>query len=60
VLRRVLTMRRNGHSQRSICAALNTDKILTPGGAPRWWPSHVCRLLATAGANDMQAELWPS
>lgn len=60
VLARVLTMRRDGCSLRGICAGLNADGVPTPGGGPRWWPSHVARLLNTAAAQDMMNALWPN
>lgn len=50
VLIRVVELRDTGARLMEICNQLNADKIPTPGGGMRWWPSHVHRLLGTQDA----------
>jgi len=50
VLDQVLELRAAGETLVSISAALNEAGISTPAGSPRWWPSHVSRLLRTQDA----------
>uniref|UniRef100_UPI003B211546 hypothetical protein n=1 Tax=Micromonospora carbonacea TaxID=47853 RepID=UPI003B211546 len=50
MLAQVIAMRQAGDRLVDICAAMNAAKIPTPGGGPRWWPSHVSRLLYTRAA----------
>ena len=57
VLRQITTMRRCGATLASICAVLNQAGVPTPGGAARWYPSHLSRLLRTRSAGLAQDEL---
>ncbi len=50
VLIRVVTERAAGARLADISARLNADGIPTPAGGPRWYPSHVSRLLRTQDA----------
>jgi hypothetical protein len=50
VLVRVVELREAGAKLTEICDQLNAEKIPTPGGGRRWWPSHVHRLLGTYDA----------
>lgn len=50
VLIRVVELRKAGTTLTEICNQLNADNVRTPGGGPRWWPSHVHRLLGTYDA----------
>jgi hypothetical protein len=54
VLRRVLAMRAEGLTYQTICDTLNTERIRTPGGKPKWWRSHVSRLLHTRSAMELR------
>jgi hypothetical protein len=53
VLVRVIELRVAGALLREICSQLNAEDIPTPGGGPRWWPSHVHRLLETYDAQQL-------
>lgn len=50
ILELVKTLRRAGWTLVAITERLNTAQVPTPAGSPRWYPSHVSRLLATRGA----------
>lgn len=50
VLDRVLELRGAGGSLAAIAEAMNGAGVPTPAGSPRWWPSHVSRLLRTQDA----------
>lgn len=50
VLDQVLELRAAGGTLVTIAAAMNAAGVLTPAGSPRWWPSHVSRLLRTQDA----------
>jgi hypothetical protein len=50
VLARVVLLRIKGARLRDICDVMNTERVPTPGGGKRWWPSHVHRLLETYDA----------
>ncbi|MGI8416120.1 MAG: recombinase family protein [Nakamurella sp.] len=50
VLDQVLELRAAGGTLVSISTAMNEAGISTPAGSPRWWPSHVSRLLRTQDA----------
>jgi hypothetical protein len=54
LLQRVITMRNAGASYRLICDTLNKERVATPAGSARWWPSHVCRLLHTRSAEEFR------
>ena len=56
-MHRILLLRREGATFRSIVDQLNTDRIPTPGGRSRWWPSHLSQLLRTNTAKRMAASL---
>ena len=55
VLLRVVAMRKKGLTLQAICDTLNAEGVPTPSGGPRWWRSHVSRLLHTRGAREMSA-----
>jgi DNA invertase Pin-like site-specific DNA recombinase len=55
VLTRVVTYRATGARLIDICEQLNTDGVPTPAGSPRWYPSHVSRLLRTQDALQLAA-----
>ncbi|MBU2661984.1 recombinase family protein [Actinoplanes bogorensis] len=50
VLRRVVAERAAGARLADICTRLNDDRVPTPGGSGRWYPSHLSRLLRTQDA----------
>lgn len=50
ILERVVVLRLQGALLREICDNLNAEGVRTPGGGPRWYPSHVSRLLYTIDA----------
>ena len=50
VLDQVLELRRGGATLQAIASAMNAAGVVTPAGSPRWWPSHVSRLLRTQDA----------
>lgn len=50
VLDQVLELRRGGATLAAIASAMNAAGVVTPAGSPRWWPSHVSRLLRTQDA----------
>lgn len=57
VLERVVVSRAQGEKLTNIAAALNADRIPTPGGSAYWYPSHVSRLLRTQDAKGLLADL---
>lgn len=57
VLARVVALRTGGAKLVEICATLNADGVPTPAGSPRWWPSHVSRLLRTQDARQLAASV---
>ncbi|MGW5924254.1 recombinase family protein [Nocardia fluminea] len=57
VLARALAMHRGGASYGEIARALTEDGIPKPAGGRGWQRNHVWRLLGTAAARDLWAEL---
>jgi hypothetical protein len=57
VLAAVIVMRDSGWRLIDVCEVLNNKEIPTPGGGPRWWPSHVSRLTRTKAAERMRINL---
>ncbi|MFD4358068.1 recombinase family protein [Nocardia sp. NPDC058518] len=57
VLARALAMHRDGASCGAIARALTEDDIPKPAGGHGWQRNHVWRLLGTAAARDLRAEL---
>lgn len=57
VLARALAMHRAGASYGEIARTLTADDIPKPAGGYGWQRSHVWRLLGTAVAGDLRAEL---
>jgi len=52
VLDQVLELRAAGGTLVAIAEAMNAAGVATPAGSPRWWPSHVSRLLRTQDARS--------
>ncbi len=50
VLDQVVELRGGGATLQAIASAMNAAGVATPAGSPRWWPSHVSRLLRTQDA----------
>jgi len=48
-------MRKECLTLHAICDTLNAEGVPTPSGGPRWWRSHVSRLLHTRGAREVSA-----
>ncbi|WP_148309640.1 recombinase family protein [Kutzneria albida] len=53
VLSRVVQLRQQGTRYVDICALLNAEGVVTPGGGARWYPSHLSRLLRTLDARAL-------
>ncbi|NMO54702.1 hypothetical protein HH310_26385 [Actinoplanes sp. TBRC 11911] len=51
---RILADLRLGTSYRQICASLNADRVPTPGGSRRWYPSHLSRLRHTTWFHELE------
>ncbi|MDP9093097.1 MAG: recombinase family protein [Actinomycetota bacterium] len=61
VLDEVLELRAAGGTLVAIAAAMNAAAVPTPAGSPRWWPSHVSRLLRTQDARTVgRVQGWPA
>ncbi|MEU2043577.1 hypothetical protein [Nocardia niwae] len=58
VLARILCMHRDGMNCPAIARVLNEDGIRKPAGGHGWERFHVRRLLGTADAKTMAAELF--
>jgi hypothetical protein len=50
-------MREKGLSYQAICDIFDSEGVPTPAGSPRWWRSHVSRLLHTRSAFEMSGPL---
>ncbi|MCV7164996.1 recombinase family protein [Mycobacterium stomatepiae] len=46
-------MRNEGFTYQRICDVLNEEGVPTPAGGPRWWRSHVWRLIHTRSAVEL-------
>lgn len=57
VLWRVVAARACGMKLIDIAADLNESGTPTPGGGPRWYPSHLSRLLRTQDAARLLTDL---
>ena len=53
----MLLMREKGMAYQAICDIFNSEGVPTPAGSPRWWRSHVSRLLHTRSAFEMSRAL---